>query len=72
MDGYAREKEKRDKLVQIYRADDGESLTALINRQIRKAILDGELKRREIERLENSWIISGRGARPYQARRWKR
>ncbi len=52
MDSYAREKEKRDKLVRIYRADDGESLMELIDRQIRKVILDGELKRREIERLK--------------------
>lgn len=52
MDSYAREKEKRDKLVQIYRADNGESLMELIDRQIRKVILDGELKRREIERLK--------------------
>lgn len=53
LDSYALEREKRDKLVQIYRAGDGDSLTEIIDAQLRKVILDGELKRREAARLEN-------------------
>lgn len=52
LDQYAVEKEKRDKLMQIYRAEDGEALTALIDSQLRKVILDGELKRQQIGRAE--------------------
>lgn len=52
LDQYAVEKEKRDKLMQIYRAENSEALTALIDSQLRKVILDGELKRQQIGRAE--------------------
>lgn len=52
LDSYELEKEKRNKLIQIYRAGDGESLSELIDVQLRKVILDSELKRREVSRLE--------------------
>ena len=52
LDSYESEKEKRNKLIQIYRAGDGESLSELIDVRLRKVILDSELKRREVLRLE--------------------
>lgn len=52
LEQYAVEKEKRDKLMQIYRAEDGEALAGLIDSQLRKVILDSELKRQQMERIE--------------------
>ena len=46
-DRYALEKEKRDKLIQVYGAVDGDTLTEVIEQQLRKTILDYELKRNE-------------------------
>lgn len=52
LDRYDLEKEKRDKLIQVYRAADGESLAAVIDTQLRKIILDYELKRREVAKVK--------------------
>lgn len=49
---YELEKEKRDRLIQVYRAGDSLSLSGIIDEQLRKVILDYELKRKEAETLE--------------------
>lgn len=51
LDAYAREQEKRDKLIQIYGANGSESLADVIEQQLRKVILDYELKSKEILKL---------------------
>ena len=51
-DAYDVEKEKRDKLAKIYDSEDGESLSERIEQQLRKVILDYELKREEIQKLK--------------------
>lgn len=52
LDSYAREKKKRDGLLEIYGAEDGKNLTDIIRDQLRKTILDAELKGKEVKRLE--------------------
>ena len=51
-DAYDAEKEKRDKLAKIYDSEDGDSLSDRIEQQLRKVILDYELKREEIQKLK--------------------
>ena len=47
LDQYTLEKEKRDKLIQVYGTVDSETLMDVIEQQLRKTILDYELKRNE-------------------------
>lgn len=52
LNAYEAEKQKRDKLLQVYHAEDGQALSEMIEEQLRKVILDWELKRQETENLE--------------------
>ena len=49
---YDQEKEKRDKLLQVYGVDNSELLSDRIEQQLRKVILDYELKLEEILKLK--------------------
>lgn len=52
LDEYVQEKDKFEKLMQIYRVEDGEMLEEVIDRQLHKVILDYELNVRTLEQLE--------------------
>ena len=52
LERYAAEKEKRDKLIQIYGVSDGDSLIDAIEQQLRKVILDYELKYKDMMYLK--------------------
>lgn len=49
---YDGERKKRDKLLEIYRVEEGENLAAVIREQLKKTILEEELKRRAIKTAE--------------------
>lgn len=52
LDKYVLEKEKCDKLMQIYRVTELEALEDMIDQQLHRVILDYELKYRETEQLK--------------------
>ena len=56
LSAYAMEKEKLKKLLEVYHVQNDEALAAAVGEQFRKAVLDGELKRREIKRLERELV----------------
>lgn len=52
LDAYSLEKTKVSRLLEVYHVQDENALAGVISEQFRKAVLDGELKRQEIKKLE--------------------
>lgn len=52
LEGYAIEKEKLKRLLEVYHVQKEEALTAAVNEQFRKVVLEGELRRQEIRKFE--------------------